>query len=81
MKMMQKMSFMKGLSNEKQYSMKWWKDFSIIMTVFAVTGSSSVYVSKPILQKILHVEGIFVSYKGRKYQRWPLELSSIVFLN
>ncbi|KAG0225707.1 hypothetical protein BGW41_004582 [Actinomortierella wolfii] len=40
-----------------KFSYNWWKEWTIIMTVFAITGSSSVYFVKPILKNVLKLEG------------------------
>ncbi|KAG0013763.1 hypothetical protein BGZ80_010868 [Entomortierella chlamydospora] len=34
-----------------RFSFNWWKEWTIIMGVFAVTGSSTVMVVKPVLKE------------------------------
>ncbi|KAF9164666.1 hypothetical protein DFQ26_001197 [Actinomortierella ambigua] len=40
-----------------RFSHNWWKEWAVIMTVFAITGSSSVYFVKPILKNVFQLEG------------------------
>ncbi|KAG0211996.1 hypothetical protein B0O80DRAFT_425798 [Mortierella sp. GBAus27b] len=40
-----------------RFSYNWWKEWTIIMGVFAVTGSSTVMVVKPLLKDVLKLEG------------------------
>jgi len=40
-----------------RWSASWWWDAFIICTVFAITGSSSLFCVRPILQKIFGLEG------------------------
>ncbi|KAF9990411.1 hypothetical protein BGZ75_001893 [Mortierella antarctica] len=40
-----------------RFSFNWWKEWVIIMGVFAVTGSSTVMFVKPILKDVFKLEG------------------------
>ncbi|KAF9291851.1 hypothetical protein BGZ68_001843 [Mortierella alpina] len=40
-----------------RFSFNWWKEWTIIMGVFAVTGSSTVMFVKPILKDVFKLEG------------------------
>ncbi|KAF9965151.1 hypothetical protein BGZ70_005331 [Mortierella alpina] len=40
-----------------RFSFNWWKEWAIIMGVFAVTGSSTVMFVKPILKDVFKLEG------------------------
>ncbi|KAG0044133.1 hypothetical protein BGZ83_010640, partial [Gryganskiella cystojenkinii] len=40
-----------------RFSYNWWKEWTIIMGVFAVTGSSTVMVVKPVLKEVFKLEG------------------------
>ncbi|KAF9428282.1 hypothetical protein BGZ76_001992 [Entomortierella beljakovae] len=40
-----------------RFSFNWWKEWTIIMGVFAVTGSSTVFFVKPVLKDVLSLEG------------------------
>ncbi|GJJ72165.1 hypothetical protein EMPS_04522 [Entomortierella parvispora] len=40
-----------------RFSYNWWKEWTIIMGVFAVTGSSTVMVVKPVLKEVFQLDG------------------------
>ncbi|KAG0201203.1 hypothetical protein BGX33_010452 [Mortierella sp. NVP41] len=40
-----------------RFSFNWWKEWTIIMGVFAVTGSSTVMVVKPLLKEVFQLDG------------------------
>ncbi|KAF9113322.1 hypothetical protein BGX27_001772 [Mortierella sp. AM989] len=40
-----------------RFSYNWWKEWTIIMAVFAVTGSSTVMVVKPVLKEVFKLDG------------------------
>ncbi|KAG0262401.1 hypothetical protein BG011_010198 [Mortierella polycephala] len=40
-----------------RFSFNWWKEWTIIMGVFAVTGSSTVLIVKPIVNDVFKLEG------------------------
>ncbi|KAG0075338.1 hypothetical protein BGZ92_002954 [Podila epicladia] len=40
-----------------RFSYNWWKEWTIIMGVFAVTGSSTVMVVKPVLKEVFNLDG------------------------
>ncbi|KAF9399229.1 hypothetical protein BGX21_006604 [Mortierella sp. AD011] len=40
-----------------RFSFNWWKEWTIIMGVFAVTGSSTVMVVKPVLKEVFKLDG------------------------
>ncbi|KAF9356043.1 hypothetical protein BGX26_005806 [Mortierella sp. AD094] len=40
-----------------RFSFNWWKEWTIIMGVFAVTGSSTVMVVKPVLKDVFKLDG------------------------
>jgi hypothetical protein len=40
-----------------KYSIKWWQQYAIIFTIFGITGSSSLFVSRPLLKNVLGEEG------------------------
>lgn len=41
----------------ERYSANWWKEYIIILSVFAVTGSSSLFVVRPALKHVFGLEG------------------------
>jgi hypothetical protein len=45
-----------GVQHEK-YSALWWWDKFIICVVFAITGSATMFIVRPILQDVLQVQG------------------------
>ncbi|KAK9768309.1 hypothetical protein K7432_001147 [Basidiobolus ranarum] len=69
--------------NLTRWSWPWWKEWSIIMTVFAITGSSTVKVVRPVLKDVLGVEGSFTegpwSYRGA-YLATTLPLYSCILV-
>ncbi|KAI3632031.1 hypothetical protein MIR68_009867 [Amoeboaphelidium protococcarum] len=46
--------FLTRLSKAPLYSRQWWMDSSVIMGVFAVTGSSTMLVVRPAVQYLHH---------------------------
>jgi hypothetical protein len=40
-----------------RFSAAWWRVLAIQWTVFAITGSSSMYVTRPALTHLFHQEG------------------------
>lgn len=44
-------------STHERFSLHWWKDNIIIMLVFAITGSSSLYIVRPTLKEVMGLEG------------------------
>ncbi|KAG0309548.1 hypothetical protein BGZ98_001289 [Dissophora globulifera] len=46
---------------KERFSFNWWKEWTIIMGVFAVTGSSTVMIVRPLLK-----EGTPAVRKGNK---------------
>ncbi|KAI8599412.1 hypothetical protein EDD21DRAFT_379971 [Dissophora ornata] len=40
-----------------RFSFSWWKEWTIVMGVFAVTGSSTVMVVRPLLKEVFSLEG------------------------
>ncbi|KAL1923523.1 uncharacterized protein VTP21DRAFT_8503 [Calcarisporiella thermophila] len=46
-----------GKPQHTERNWQWWRDWTVRMAVFAVTGSSSLYVTRPILKNVLGVEG------------------------
>jgi hypothetical protein len=68
-----------------RYTSGWWIDKSIVMVVFACTGSTTAYVVRPILSKYLHIEGLFdarvrnVKFLPRCF--WRHRLFSHIFLS
>ncbi|KAJ9074909.1 hypothetical protein DSO57_1001894 [Entomophthora muscae] len=53
----QKRTMLNKMSSHPKQSLLWWKDFTIVMSVFAVTGSASVYLTRPFISKGLGLEG------------------------
>ncbi|CAG8495032.1 5225_t:CDS:2 [Paraglomus occultum] len=43
----------------KRWSWLWWKEWTIIFAVFAVTGSTTVRVVRPIVTNVFGIEGSF----------------------
>ncbi|TPX62975.1 hypothetical protein PhCBS80983_g00116 [Powellomyces hirtus] len=43
-----------------RFSQGWWKDWSVVFIVFAITGSTTVRVVKPLLSKLFGIEGTFL---------------------
>ena len=41
----------------KRWSWTWWKEFTIIITVFAITGSTTVRIVRPIVTNVFGIEG------------------------
>ena len=49
-------------SEHERFSLLWWKDNIVIMLVFAVTGSSSLYVVRPTLHNVFGLEGVLETW-------------------
>jgi hypothetical protein len=52
----------------KRWSWTWWKEMTIIITVFAITGSTTVRIVRPIVTNVFGIEGnvihvIFFKFK------------------
>ncbi|KAI8821693.1 uncharacterized protein EV422DRAFT_526596 [Fimicolochytrium jonesii] len=43
-----------------RFSKGWWWDWSVIFLVFGITGSTTVRVVKPFLERVLGIEGTFI---------------------
>lgn len=43
-----------------RYSYNWWREILIVFIVFGVTGSSSLYVVKPLIKSVFGVDGSLV---------------------
>ncbi|ORY03259.1 hypothetical protein K493DRAFT_311768 [Basidiobolus meristosporus CBS 931.73] len=69
--------------NLTRWSWPWWKEWSIIMTVFAITGSSTVKIVRPVLKNGFGIEGSWKegpwSYRGA-YLATTLPLYSCVLV-
>ncbi|CAI2164197.1 14032_t:CDS:2 [Funneliformis geosporum] len=67
----------------KRWSWTWWKEFTIILTVFAITGSTTVRIVRPIVTHVFGIEGGFIdgpwSYR-LAYLSITLPLYSIILL-
>jgi hypothetical protein len=44
----------------KRWSWTWWKEWTIIIAVFGITGSTTVRIVKPIVTNVFGVEGNIV---------------------
>jgi hypothetical protein len=51
----------------ERYSFNWWKEYIIICTVFAITGSSSLYVVRPTLEHVIGVQGVLTTLFVRSW--------------
>mmetsp|Transcript_17510 Transcript_17510/g.30631 ORF Transcript_17510/g.30631 Transcript_17510/m.30631 type:complete len:155 (+) Transcript_17510:104-568(+) len=56
----------------KRYTKDWWVDKSIVMVVFACTGSSTAYIVRPFISNYLQLEGSF------KEGPWSYRIVSLV---
>ncbi|CAG8449006.1 17902_t:CDS:2 [Funneliformis caledonium] len=67
----------------KRWSWTWWKELTIILTVFAITGSTTVRIVRPIVTNVFGIEGGFIdgpwSYR-LTYLSITLPLYSLILL-
>ncbi|CAB4489211.1 uncharacterized protein OCT59_023289 [Rhizophagus irregularis] len=67
----------------KRWSWTWWKEWTIIIAVFGITGSTTVRIVRPIVTNVFGVEGSFLegpwSYR-LTYLSITLPLYSIILL-
>ncbi|GES94510.1 4-hydroxyphenylpyruvate dioxygenase-like protein [Rhizophagus clarus] len=67
----------------KRWSWAWWKEWTIIIAVFGITGSTTVRIVRPIVTNVFGVEGSFLegpwSYR-LTYLSITLPLYSIILL-
>ena len=47
-----------SLTDSHPGEFRWWADKFLICLVFAITGSTTMYVVKPLLKDYLHLEGM-----------------------
>ncbi|KAJ3183879.1 hypothetical protein HDU87_005995 [Geranomyces variabilis] len=43
-----------------RFSRGWWQDWSVVFVVFAITGSTTVRIVKPLLSNLFGIEGTFM---------------------
>ena len=58
----------------EKWSAQWWKEKTVLCTVFAITGSSSMYFVRPVLPKI-GLEGSF------KEGPWTYRIGSLLVMS
>src|ERR1051325_4111144 len=46
-----------GEEEMKRWSWTWWKEMTIIIAVFAITGSTTVRIVRPIVTNVFGIEG------------------------
>eukprot|EP01114_Cavostelium_apophysatum_P024073 TRINITY_DN92_c0_g1_i1.p1 TRINITY_DN92_c0_g1~~TRINITY_DN92_c0_g1_i1.p1 ORF type:complete len:204 (-),score=4.06 TRINITY_DN92_c0_g1_i1:20-631(-) len=60
--------------NLPRYSAAWWKEITIICTVFAITGSSAAYLVKPFLLHVLNMQGSLMAGP------WSFRIAYLTFM-
>src|SRR4051794_25121046 len=53
----------------KRWSWTWWKEMTIIIAVFAITGSTTVRIVRPIVTKVFGIEGNFMFITGTFFKQ------------